>query len=173
MINLNIPLRSLQIVVAIATLAMQGYVADWYIKNTINSVCPQPPIFLIAVAALTLLTMPYLMFNAPLQITHANRTANPKFFNKWAILALDALTCVLWFVGWINLAQFRGRLLLCGGHVCGFMGWGAGVGGVAWLAYLATTVLATLHILRTRGASNSSVTQPQSHHTWVGMQQKS
>lgn len=173
MINLNLPLRILQAVVALATLVLQGYVTHWYLQHTRSSVCPDAPVFLLSVAAFTLLTFPYLLLNAPLQITHANKAANSKYFNKWVVLVLDTLTCILWFVGWVNLAQFRGHLVLCGGHVCGFMGWGAGVGGLAWLAYLATTVLATLHVLRTRGGSSSNTTQPQTHDAWVGMQQKS
>lgn len=40
---------------------------------------------------------------------------------------------------------------------------GVVVGALAWLAFLATTVLAVLHVVRTRGEKGSG----QSHEGWV------
>lgn len=170
MINLNTPARALQAVFAITTLAINGYVSHWYFAHTHPSICPNAPLFLLFVSSFTLLALPYLFFNPPLSITHANRSSNPKYFNKWVVLALDSIICIFWFAGWLDLAVFRGNLILCGGHVCGFMAWGAGIGAVGWLAFVATTVLATLHVIRTRGAGTSSMSQPSNHGAWVGMQ---
>lgn len=170
MINLNKPLRALQASVAITTLGLNGHVSHWYFTHTHPSICPNAPLFLIFVASFTILALPYLFFNPPLSITHANRESNPKFFNKWAVLALDSITCIFWFAGWLDMAVFRGHLILCGGHVCAFMSWGAAIGAVAWLTFLGTTVLASLHVIRTRGAGTSGMSQPQSHDAWVGMQ---
>ena len=150
MINLNTPLRALQASVAIVTLALNGsgrsslieislhsltrshIVTHWYFTHTHPSICPNAPLFLVFVASFTILALPYLFFNPPLSITHANRESNPKYFNKWAVLALDTIICILWLAGWIDMAVFRGHLILCGGHVCGFMSWGAAIGAVAW-----------------------------------------
>lgn len=41
------------------------------------------------------------------------------------------------------------------------------VGALAWVAFLATMVLAALHVWRTRGGKGSG----QSHEGWVGGQQ--
>ncbi|KAG8526244.1 uncharacterized protein KY384_000237 [Bacidia gigantensis] len=131
MLNLNFPLRALQAALAIATLGFNGFVTKWYLEHTKPSICPQAPVLLLVVGALTLLSLPYLTFNAPLQITHANRKSNPRFFNKWIVLALDAVLCILWFASTIRLAVFRSKLVLCGGHVCGYMGWGTALGTVA------------------------------------------
>ena len=93
---------------------------------------PNAPIWLLAVAAFTLITLPYLFFNPPLQITHQNRDRNPRFFNKWVVLVLDVVTCIFWFAAFVDLAVFKANLHLCFGHVCGSMGWGAGIGALAW-----------------------------------------
>ena len=41
-----------------------------------------------------------------------------RFTHKYAILALDAFTMILWFAGFIALAAFLGALTRCIGRVC-------------------------------------------------------
>ena len=42
----------------------------------------------------------------------------PKLAHKFAILALDAVTMIFWFAGWVALAVFKNNLLLCYGSIC-------------------------------------------------------
>lgn len=72
----------------------------------------------------------------------------------------------LWFAGFIALSTFKHSLILCGGHVCSTMAGAVVVGALAWLVFLATTVLAALHVVRTRGGKGE-----QNHEGWVGGQQ--
>ncbi len=42
----------------------------------------------------------------------------PRAAHKFAILAIEALTMLFWFAGFIALAVFLSRLLTCGGNAC-------------------------------------------------------
>ncbi|KAL2041677.1 hypothetical protein N7G274_005461 [Stereocaulon virgatum] len=164
MFNLNTPLRIIQAIFAIVTIGLNAYVTHWYTTHTTTHSTPPSPPLLLFTATLTLLTVPYLLLNPALSLTHHNKPPG-RFFNKYAVLALDALICLLWFAAWIALAVYRHSLLICLGHTCRVMYGSVVVGILAWLAFLATTTLAALHVLRTRGGS---ATPTQRHGMWVG-----
>ena len=79
----------------------------------------------------TLLALPYLFLNPALSVTHHGRNSG-RFFNKYAVLALDGALMIMWFAGFVDLAVFQHRLILCGGHVCQVMIGGSVVGAIAW-----------------------------------------
>ncbi|CAD6581550.1 MAG: hypothetical protein ASARMPRED_000644 [Alectoria sarmentosa] len=161
MFNFNLPLRSVQLILAIIALGLNGYVTSWYLHHTHPSTTPSSPPYLVFVAIFTLLTLPYLFSNPVLA---GSNKPNGRFFNKWVILALDSLTCLLWFAGYVALAVFHQGLILCG--PCDVMVGGVIVGALAWATFLASTVLASLHIMRTRRASSQ-----QTHAGWVGKEE--
>lgn len=157
MFNVNLPLRTLQLILAIVALGLNSHgtpyqaplspatqrikeknnkktnislpppVTSWYLHHTRPASTPHAPPYLIAVAILTLLTLPYLILNPVLA---GGSKPNGRFFNKWAIVALDGLTCLLWFGGFVALAAFERTLILCG--PCDVMIAGVVVGALAW-----------------------------------------
>lgn len=163
MLNLNTPLRIIQAILAIVAIALNSYVISWYIQHTRSRSTPNEPPFLIFVGGLSLLVLPYLFLNPALSQTHHNKPSG-RYFNKWTVLALDTLTCLFWFAGWIALAVYRHSLIICLGHTCSAMYGGIVVGILAWITFLATTILATLHVIRTRGGGSTG----QTHGRWVG-----
>jgi len=43
----------------------------------------------------------------------------PNAHNKWVVTAVEAITMIFWFCGWIALASWVGNLSVCFGTVCG------------------------------------------------------
>ena len=138
-------------------------VTSWYIQHTRSRSTPNEPPFLIFVGCWTLLVLPYLFFNPSLSQTHHNKPSG-RFFNKWAVLALDTVTCLFWFAGFVALAVYRHSLIICLGHTCSAMYGAIVVGVLAWIAFMATTVLAALHVVRTRSGGSTG----QTHGRWIG-----
>jgi len=166
MINLNTPLRAVQGVLAVITLGLNGYVTSWYHAHTVNSNAPASVLFTLAVGIITILALPYLFLNPALSVTHHGKNSG-RYFNKYAVLALDAFLMIMWFAGFVDLAVFRHRLLLCGGHVCQVMAGGSAVGAITWITFLVTMILALLHVVRTRSGGETKV-QMTNHSNWVG-----
>ncbi len=88
-------------------------------------------LFSLAIGVVTILALPYLFFNPALSVTHHGKTSG-RFFNKYAVLAVDSILMILWFAAFVDLAVFQHRLLLCGGHVCQVMAGGSAVGAISW-----------------------------------------
>lgn len=166
MININTPVRIIQACLAITALGLNGYVTSWYQAHTFGSQAPASVLFALSVGALTLAALPYLFLNPALSITHHGKNSG-RFFNKYVVLALDAALMILWFAGFVDLAVFRSRLLLCGGHVCQVMAGGSAIGALSWFSFLTTMILAVLHIVRTRSGDETKV-QMTNHSNWVG-----
>ena len=109
---------------------------------------------------------PDLLFNPPLSQTRSTNPRPPsRFFNKHLLLTVDLLTALLWFSGFVALAVFKSRLILCLGHVCGVMIGAIAVGVLAWLSFCVTGVLAGVHVWRTRGGGGEG---ERVHGGWVG-----
>ena len=119
--------------------------------------------YLLVLGSLTVLLLPYLFLNPAL----AGRKPT-RFFNKHAILAIDAVLTLAWAGGFIALAVFQHRLILCGGHVCQIMAGGAAVGAIQCASFLATTGLAAVHVMRTRKGEIEGQMQMNTHSGWVG-----
>ncbi|MCJ1302172.1 hypothetical protein MMC08_004975 [Hypocenomyce scalaris] len=140
-----LPLRITQFIFAIIVLGLTGYVAHWYNRYT-YSASPGQINFLIFDAVWTILAVVYLALTP---------AYSPRLAHKFAILGLDALTCLFWFAGFIALAVFLSSLLVCTGHVCRSAQAAAVFGAFEWLLFLATTILAALHVWRSRGSSST------------------
>lgn len=86
--------------------------AHWYNTRSLYLDSPSRVNFLIFVSVWTLLALIYLALT-------------PRFFpslaHKFAILALDAVTMIFWFAGWVALAVFKDNLQLCWGGICHVM----------------------------------------------------
>ena len=60
----------------------------------------------------------------------------PRVAHKYAILALDAVTMLFWFAGFIALAAFVSELSLCLGNVCHSAQAAVVFSAFTWYAYL-------------------------------------
>ena len=98
-------------------------VCHWYRTKSLYGDSPSRVNFLIFTAVWTFLIAP-LLFLAPRRF--------PRYANKWAVLGLDAVTMLFWFAGFIALAVFHHRLLLCWGHVCHVMIAAIVFGAIEW-----------------------------------------
>ena len=139
----------------------------WYITHTNLHTPPDEAPFLIFAASWTLLLLPYFYLNPALSRTHAGKPAS-RFFNKYVLFALDLITSALWLGGFIALAVFKNKLVICGGHVCTMMIAAVIVGAITWVTFLATTILAFTHIIRTRSGVATVGATKETHQEWVG-----
>ncbi|KAL9047419.1 MAG: hypothetical protein Q9214_000010 [Letrouitia sp. 1 TL-2023] len=174
MIDFSLPLRAVQFLFAVITLGLTGYVNSWFTSDSrnywIDNDAPSQINFLIFSSVWTMLVTPYLAL-APRFF--------PKITHKFVTLAVDAVTCIFWFAGFIALAAYRGDLGICTGRVCDSITASAVFGAFEWyvlsstrspccrhphslhclgengLLFTATTVLAALHVWRTRGTGQS------------------
>ena len=99
-----------------------------------------------------------------------------RFSHKYAILAVEVLTAIFWFAGWIALAVFLGDIG-CGTHgsVCGTSEAATVFAAIEWyvfqefsferirdtknsvrLLFMATTVMAFQHVYNTRNSSSGT-----------------
>jgi len=137
--DLIFPIRIVQTVFAIIVLGTEAYASSawswWWSPSSIN--------FLIFTSVWTLLAVAYLIITP---------TRYPVAAHKYGILAAEALTMLFWFAGFIAVAAMLGDG--CDNH------WGpcrsATAGDVfaafEWLLFCATTIMAALHVWRTRGS---------------------
>jgi len=132
-------IRAVQVLFAIIVLGTEAYASSawswWWSPASIN--------FLIFTSVWTLLAVAYLVITP---------TRYPTAAHKFGILAAEALTMLFWFAGWVAVAAMLGDAG-CSDH------WGpcrsATAGDVfaafEWLLFSATTIMATIHVWRTRG----------------------
>lgn len=116
-----IPLRAVQAVFAIIVLGLTAYGKQekkflvnkmsnlsLMMRTVASGASPASDNFLVFTSVWTLLALIYLAV-VP--------TFVPKASHKFAILAVEALTTLFWFAGFIALAVFLGDRV-CHGHVC-------------------------------------------------------
>ncbi|CAF9933498.1 MAG: hypothetical protein HETSPECPRED_008666 [Heterodermia speciosa] len=150
---LALGLRAAQFVFAIISLGLNGHAVHWYNTSSLSSSSPPRINFLLFTSIWTLLSLLYL-------------TLTPRFLpsaaHKYAILALDAVTMIFWFAGWVALAVFKENLTLCWGAICHVVTAAIVFGAFEWILFLVTTVLAALHVWRTKGTGSAA---PEKHTT--------
>jgi len=139
-----LPLRIVQAVFAVIVLGLMAYAADdwayWWSPDQVN--------FLLFTSVWTLLALLYLVL-AP--------THYPVAAHKYGILFAEAVTMIFWFAGFVALA------VLLNNVGCGHSTWGvckasvAGdvFGALLWLLFLATTIMAAMHVNRTKRSGNA------------------
>jgi len=144
---LAVPLRAAQLLLAIIILGLMAYVVDNW-SGPYWTWSPDSANFLLFCAVWTILATIYLILAGR---TFANHAAGHKF----GVLAVEALTTIFWFAGFIALASLLSEVP---GH-----GWGVKRTAIAadifaafeWLLFSATLVMSALHCWRTRGEYSS------------------
>jgi len=157
--NFTLPLRVAQAIITIIVLGLTAYVAsDWSGSSRWSgSWSPSSINFLLFTSVWTILALAYLLV-APVRFE--------RLAHKFGILAVEAVTMIFWFAGWIAVASLMGDLG-CGSH------WGpcraaiaaAVFGAFEWLLFLATTIMAALHVWRTRGSHTGKHDPAMEVHT--------
>ncbi|KKY25428.1 hypothetical protein UCDDS831_g02103 [Diplodia seriata] len=141
--NFTLPLRIVQAVFTIVVLGLTAYVCDWWTSHW-HANSPTEINYLIFVAVWTILALAYLVV-APARF--------PAAAHKFAMLGVEALTMLFWFAGFIALAVWLDDRV-CFGSVCASAKAATVFAAFEWFVFAATTVLAALHVWRTRGSNN-------------------
>ncbi|MCJ1477344.1 hypothetical protein MMC13_006015 [Lambiella insularis] len=143
--NYLFPMRAAHFVFSVIIIGLTGYVAHWYIVRA-GIASPSQLNILVFSALWTLLTVPYLTIG-PVYF--------PRITHKYAILAVDALTMIFWFAGFLALAVFISALSLCTGSVCYSARAATAFASLNWAISVATTSLAAMHVWRTRHSASA------------------
>lgn len=115
--------------------------------------------FLIFCGAWSILALGYLLV-AP--------AAFPKAAHKHAVLAVEALTTLFWFAGFIALAVWLSERGCWGGGVCSAAQAAEVFAAFEWALFMATCVMAALHSWRTRGTNNTRSAPEMRVHVHAG-----
>jgi len=135
-----LPLRIIQGFLAALILILDAVVVHNWSWVTWS---PSEANFVLFCAVWTLLVVAYLAF-APMFA--------PTAAHKFGILAAEVLTTIFWFAGWIALASLLGDIRTCDHwHTCRIAIAADVFSAFEWLLFSVTTVMAALHVWRTRG----------------------
>ncbi|KAL8712808.1 MAG: hypothetical protein Q9220_003016 [cf. Caloplaca sp. 1 TL-2023] len=147
-------LRGFQLLFAIISLGLNAYLVDTFTGPFSNS--PSRVNFMLFNSIWTLIpALPFLAL-AP-RFLSASSPANMKV----VYLAVDALTALFWFAGFIALAVWYNDLDYCFGRVCGVIVASCVFGAFEWLLFTATAVLSGLDFWRTRSNTSAPKTAPE------------
>jgi len=139
--GLLLPLRILQIVLSLVVLGTAGYVVNWYSSDTSDTsiASPNQINFLIFVPVWSFITIAYL------EITpiYAKRASHP-----YAHFALEIVTTIFYFAGFIALAVFLSKLLYCRGSVCASARAAAIFSSLSCATWILTTILLGVEIFK-------------------------
>lgn len=142
--NYTLPLRIAQGIFSIVVLGLMAYVANWWSGHW-NQFSPSEVNFLIFSSVWTLLALAYLII-APARFPTAS--------HKYGILAAEAITMIFWFAGFIALAVFLSDRV-CFGSVCSAAKAGTAFAAFEWFFFAASTLMAVLHVYRTRNTNQT------------------
>ncbi|MCJ1307255.1 hypothetical protein MMC25_000901 [Agyrium rufum] len=147
-INFMLPLRAAQALFAIIVLGLSASVANYYPTRSFGATTSPSQInFLIFNAVWTLLFLVYSSI-VPVYL--------PRLANKFAILALETLTMLFWFAGFVALAVFVSSLSICSGNVCRSAQAAIVFAAFEWLLFVASTALAAIHVWQTRMSGSTA-----------------
>ncbi|KAF7186088.1 hypothetical protein HII31_12615 [Pseudocercospora fuligena] len=144
-------LRVAQAVFAIIVLGLTAYVANWW-SGYWHSYSPSQINYLIFCAVWTILALLYLII-VPWRFSETGA------HHKFAILAVESVTMIFWFAGFIALAVFLSDRV-CFGHVCSAAKAACVFAAFAWATFAATTAMAVLHVFRTRNGTHRGKADP-------------
>lgn len=139
------PLRLAQAILTIIILGIMAYVVNQFDGYWWSS-SPSQANFLLFCSIWTLLVVAYLVV-APLRFPAAS--------HKFAILAVEFVTMIFWFAGFIAYAVFITGCDRVGTSVCRASEAGVTFGAFEWVLFLVTTFMAALHVLNTRNTNNT------------------
>ncbi|KAI9691947.1 MAG: hypothetical protein M1820_009655 [Bogoriella megaspora] len=103
----TLPARITQVVFAIIVLGLTAYVANWW-NRWYHHMSPSEINFLIFSSVWSLLALAYLVL-APWRF--------PDAAHKFAVLAVEGVTMIFWFAGFVSAAVFLSNRA-CYGRVC-------------------------------------------------------
>ncbi|CAO2655015.1 Nn.00g117480.m01.CDS01 [Neocucurbitaria sp. VM-36] len=134
-------LRGVQVLLSIIVLGLTAYLVDAF-TNPWGSWSPHSLNFMLFTSLWTLLAVAYLVLSP---------TRFPRAAHKYAIGAVEFLTMLFWFAAFIAVAVLWGDIWWAGSKGTFY---GCGVAAIVfsaflWLTFVATTVLAALHIRNT------------------------
>lgn len=145
--NYTLPLRAVQAVLAIIILGLTAYAIDKFNGAWWNGDwSPGSFRFLLFCSLWTLVALIYLIL-APWKF--------PSAAHKFAILAVESVTNIFWFAGWIAVAAWLGDVDCHSGTVCGSLKAATVFGAFEWLCFGATLALSAIHVYRTRGTQET------------------
>jgi len=136
--GLLLPLRILQALIAVIVLGLSAYVAHWYDAETLTA-SPNQINFLLFTPIFTLVVILYL----ELTPRYAKRVSHP-----YAHFALELITTIFYFAGFIALSVFLGKLLFCRGSVCAAARADAVFAAFGFLFWVISTVILGLEIFK-------------------------
>ncbi|KAL5118822.1 hypothetical protein ACEQ8H_003325 [Pleosporales sp. CAS-2024a] len=126
-----LPVRGVQVVLNITVLGLMAYVAQWWSTHWHQS-SPSEVNFLIFAPAWSVLVLASVII-VPLKFSHmlSSKTA------QIGLLAMEGLTMLYWFGGFVALAVFlSGRI--CFGTVCDVARASTALSAINWLAWTVT-----------------------------------
>jgi len=123
---------------AVIVLGLAGYVAHWYDAETLTA-SPSQINFLIFVPIFTLVVILYL----ELTPRYTPRASHP-----YAHFALEVVTTLFYFAGFIALAVFLAKLLFCRGSVCAAARADAVFAAFSFVVWLLTTTILGMQIFK-------------------------
>ncbi|KAF2674464.1 hypothetical protein BT63DRAFT_10771 [Microthyrium microscopicum] len=137
-----LPLRIAQGFFALLDLILLSYSSNhWANGYRYAGISPSEVNFMIFCSAWTLLAVAFLVL-APVHFETAA--------HKYAILGVEAVTCIFWFAGWIALAVLLGDIGVRYWTPAQVAAAATAFGAIEWLLFTATTAMAALHVHRTR-----------------------
>lgn len=124
------------------------------------------PEFVIFASCWTLLFILYLSLTSATAYARTERSIG-RFYNRKLAFAVDFLSAVFWFAGFIALALLypMGPCEETGPRVCGPAITSILVGVCTWITFVVTTFLAGRHLLRTRNERSEKHTQGKQY--WI------
>ncbi|KZF20681.1 hypothetical protein L228DRAFT_269975 [Xylona heveae TC161] len=139
------PLRILQFLFALIVAGTIGYGVHWYNQGASNS--PASMNFLLFNCAWTFLIILYAILGPIFLSSLADTT------HAYAIFAIDVVTMIFWFAGFIALAVFLGDLDFCIGTVCPDLRAGCVFAAFEWVLFVVSSVISGIRAFRARGAA--------------------
>ncbi|KAI9886063.1 MAG: hypothetical protein M1823_002136 [Watsoniomyces obsoletus] len=144
--DLTLPLRGLQALFAIIVLGLTGYVSSEIDRIVYWASTPSQVSFLIFLSIWTVIAVAVLI---------ALPRFMPRAAHPFALLAIEAVTMIFWFAGFIAVAVFVSDIIFCLRNVCGCLKAAAAFGAFEWALWTATTILTGLRL-----RSGATATKP-------------
>jgi len=136
----TLPLRIAQGLLTILVLGLMAYVVSTW-DGPYGYGSPTDANFLLFVSVWTILALAYLVITPGRYPTAAH---------KFGILAAEFITMIFWFAGFIAFAVFITDWGCRRGNVCRSSQAATVFAAFEWLLFAATTIMASLHVWRTR-----------------------
>ncbi|PGH23136.1 hypothetical protein AJ80_02766 [Polytolypa hystricis UAMH7299] len=145
-LNLTLILRGVQALLAFIVFAMSCYVVSEF-RGALSGSPDQPNFMLFNGLWTAFIALPFLVL-APIYFA--------SFAHIYALLAVEAVTMIFWFAGFIALGAALPAPKWCHGSVCNSMQAITVFGAFEWLLLVGTLTLAVLPVIRNRGAKSNN-----------------